>query len=396
MIEWALPAILLSAALFPKGKMKDEKKIQILFENRKVCVKRGESLQYPKLKRKIPNDNYTTYIYTLPLGMPSEAFDLLLPALKDGLNKEVEFEFEGVLKMHVYETELPKKWTYDEKLFRPGTWEVPIGKNHKGILYHDFDKYPHLLMGGTTRFGKTVALKGIFNTLLFNNPDDIEFYILDLKAGLEFFKYSALPQVKKVACDVFEAAEVLEGIVKDLKKEEVVFRNNGWTNVVDTPIKKRKVIIVDEGAELSPKIVTGDAVAYAKFCQSALSEISRIGGGIGLRLIYCTQYPTKEAVPMQVKMNIVTRMSFIVPEMIGSKVLLDETGAENLPAIPGRAIYKVEKMRTVQVPYIDDKMMFKMMEDREDELIHPTKNRKSVNDNRPPGNGKNSPSPRNP
>jgi S-DNA-T family DNA segregation ATPase FtsK/SpoIIIE len=172
-MEWlALPTILAGAAFIPKRKMKDEKKIQLIFENRKVAVKRGESLQYPKLKRKKAHDTYTTYLYSLPLGIPSESIELLLPAIKDGLNKEIEYEFEnGMLKIYVYETELPKKWDYDKGLIRPKTWEVPVGKNHKGILYHDFDKYPHLLMGGVTRFGKTVCLKEMFHTLLMNQPD---------------------------------------------------------------------------------------------------------------------------------------------------------------------------------------------------------------------------------
>jgi DNA segregation ATPase FtsK/SpoIIIE, S-DNA-T family len=386
MLEWlAIPAVIGVAAFIPKKGMSDEKKIERIFENTNTCIKRGDSLQYPKLKRKIIKDTYTTYLYSLPLGLSESDIEGILPALQDGLNKEVEMELDGILKLSVYSTKL-SNWKYGKWLIRPNTWEAPIGMNHHGELYHDFDKYPHMLMGGTTRFGKTVALKGIFHSLLMNNPDDVEFYILDLKAGLEFYKYSGLPQVKRVACDVYEAAEVLNEIVEELKKDELMFRQNNWTNIVDTPIRKRKFIIVDEGAELSPKIIADKTKKkYAEFCQSALSEISRIGGGIGLRLLYCTQYPTKEAVNMAVKMNIVTRVSFIVPEAIGSKVLLDEYGAEKLPAIPGRAIYKVEKKRIIQVPYIDDKMMFQMMEERKDELT----NRKPVNDHRHPGHGEN-------
>ena len=62
---------------------------------------------------------------------------------------------------------------------------------------------------------------------------------------------------------------------------------------------------------------------------------------------------------MQVKMNIVARLSFIAAARIASQVILDEPGAEELPSIPGRAIYKIEKQRQVQVPYIDDQYMFK-------------------------------------
>lgn len=391
MIEWlALPLAIAGVAFIPKGKMSDKKKIEQIIINCKVGIEKGESMKYPKLIRKETNETYTTYQYSLPLGITSETFESLLPALKDGINKEVDFEFDGVLKIHVYENKLPNKWNYNEELLRPGTWEVPIGQNHQGVLYHDFEKYCHLLNGGVTRFGKTVFMKGVLNTLILNNPTEVEFYILDLKAGLEFYKYKALPQVKDVACDVYESAEVLAFLTEQLKQREVMFREKGYSNIVDTPIKKRTFIIVDEGAELSPSIVkTKEAKKFAEFCQAALSEIARIGGGLGYRLIYATQYPTKEAVPMQVKMNIVARLSFICASHVASRVLLDETGAEDLPSIPGRAIYLIEKKRTVQVPYIDDKMMFKMMEEREDEILNSGKDRKPVNNNRPTGHGEN-------
>ncbi|UII58135.1 cell division protein FtsK (plasmid) [Cytobacillus spongiae] len=376
-----IPAVLIGAALIPKKK-NDKRTIQQVLVNRKVCFKKGDTFIYPKLKSTHDKLTYTTFIYTLPKGMPSEVFDTILPALKEALNREVEYEYEGALKLRVFKGKLPKKWDYDKSLIQPGTWEVPIGKNHQGVLYHNFDHYPHMLVGGVTRFGKTVFMKGTFHTLMMNMGDDVEFYILDLKAGLEFYKYKAFPQVKEVACDVFEAAETLINVTDELKRRELMFRDNGYTNILDTPIKKRTFIIVDEGAELSPNIVKDkNAKKYAEFCQAALSEIARIGGAVGMRLIYATQYPTKEAVPMQVKMNIVTRMSFICASRIASQVLLDDVGAEDLPSIPGRAIYMVEKKRIVQVPYIDDKMIYKMMEGE-----HETgKARKSVNDHRPIG-----------
>lgn len=65
---------------------------------------------------------------------------------------------------------------------------------------------------------------------------------------------------------------------------------------------------------------------------------------------------------MQVKMNIVARLSFIAAAQIASRVILDDIGAEDLPSIPGRAIYKVEKNRTIQVPYISDGFIFKNFE----------------------------------
>jgi S-DNA-T family DNA segregation ATPase FtsK/SpoIIIE len=382
MIEWlAIPAIAVGAALIPKKQVSDVKKIQTIFENRKVGIKKDDSYLYPKLYKKHDNEQYSTYLYTLPLGIPSEAFETIKSAIMDGLNKDIEIEYDGLLKIKVYKQKLPKKWSYTDDLLNEGKWEIPIGRNHEGILYHDFDKYPHMLVGGVTRFGKTVLIKEIFYSLLMNQIENVEFYILDLKGGMEFGHYIGIPQVKEVSSDIFESTELLSTIIEDLKGRQKFMRSKQYTNIVDTSIQKRTFIIVDEGAELSPNIVEGDSRKYAKFCQAALSEIARIGGALGYRLIFCTQYPTKEAVPMQVKMNIVARLSFIAAAQIASRVILDDIGAEDLPSIPGRAIYKIEKNRTIQVPYIDDKYMFSKLEGKQDAIINAVKDRKSTNNN---------------
>lgn len=360
MIEWLIPpALLLGAALIPKRKMPDEKKIEEVFKSRNIGIKKSDETKYPKLIEKNDNKFYTTYLYSLPLGLPSDYVDTVIPAIKEALNKEIETDFDGGLyKIRVYKNELPEKWSYTEDLLRPGTWEIPIGRNHQGVIYHNFDRYAHFLIGGVPGFGKTILTKVMFYSLIRNQPEDVKIYILDLKGGLEFFKFRGFPQVKKVASDLEEAAETLLEIVQEMKKSEEVFRREGYTNIVETDIKERTFVFVDEGAELSPDIVYGDAKQYARFCQAALSEIARIGRAVGYRLIYSTQYPSAKSVDMSIKMNIVSRVSFVAASQVSSRVILDESGAEELPSIPGRAIYKVEKMRMIQVPYIDDNYIF--------------------------------------
>jgi DNA segregation ATPase FtsK/SpoIIIE, S-DNA-T family len=382
MIEWlAIPCIAVAAALVPTSR-NEKKVIDDIFKATDTCVGEGDKKRYPRFKSKHVKQGYTTYVYTLPLGLSKEDIEGILPALRDGLNREVEIEYKGVLKMDVYHDKLPESWKYTSDLARPDTWEVPIGKNHKGILYHDFDKYPHFIIGGVTRFGKTVLIKEMFTTLLLNQWDHVEIYILDLKGGLEFYKYKAFEQVKEVACDVEESVQVLDVLLEELSAREKLFKQRGISNIVDTDIKKRTFIFIDEGADLSPKIVPKSDKGYAEYCQSALSRIIAKGGGLGFRVLYCTQYPSTKSVDMSVKANIVTRMSFIASSQYGSKVILDEGGADKLPSLPGRALYKVEKTREVQVPYISDKQIFKLLGDE-----HETRTaRRIINDDRQIGN----------
>jgi S-DNA-T family DNA segregation ATPase FtsK/SpoIIIE len=114
---------------------------------------------------------------------------------------------------------------------------------------------------------------------------------------------------------------------------------------------------VDEGADLGPKLVPKEQKQFANICQNYLSEIARKGGGLGYRLIYATQYPTVEAVPNQIKINMAARLSFYIGEPIGSRVILDSNDAAEIEPIPGRAIYKLAKKTEIQSPWISDKMI---------------------------------------
>ena len=392
MLEFlALPVIAVAAALIPKRKLKDKEKIKRILENANVGINKGENTLYPQLIREYHDTTYSTYIYSLPFGLHSDAFIKQLPAISEGINKEVEFDFDnGVFKLFVYNQSLPEKWDYDESLLKENSWEFPVGKNHKGIIFHDFEKYQHLLVGGVTRYGKTVLLKDILTSILLSNPKHAEFYIIDLKGGLEFYKYKALPQVKEIACDVFEAADLLGRLVVQLQTDEDYFRKNMYTNIVDTPIKKRRFIIIDESAQLSPLMYADKELKkVANAAQNFLGELARLSGGLGYRIILATQYPVSLAVPPIVKANIVARIAFICANNTASRVILDEVGAEDLPAIPGRCIYLIEKQRILQVPYLDDKKMMKLLEERVNEWMG--ENRTIINDNRPTRSSNNTP-----
>src|SRR5690625_6819861 len=90
-----------------------------------------------------------------------------------------------------------------------------------------------------------------------------------------------------------------------------LFKSKGYTNVLNTNIKKRKFIITDEGAELAPAThQSKEQKDMFKFCQHTLSEIARVAGALGYRNIFCTQYPTSDTLPRQIKQNSDAKISF--------------------------------------------------------------------------------------
>ena len=249
------------------------------------------------------------------------------------------------------------RYDYDFSRNYSGGWTVPIGKTLNGIAMHDFDKIPHMTIAGMTRQGKTVLLKLIMTHLTSYHPDDVEFYIIDLKGGLEFDQYKNLKQVKRVASDVNEAYDLLTDVSEQIKTDMSHFKSKGYTNVLNTNIKKRKFIITDEGAELTPAThQSKEQKDKFKYCQHTLSEIARVAGALGYRNIFCTQYPTADTLPRQIKQNSDAKISFRLPTEIASRVAIDEQGAETLEN-PGRAIYRTHERHVIQVPYISDEDM---------------------------------------
>lgn len=311
---------------------KEVGKIRQVFKN--INYKVGDRV--PSLVRSDKgNKAYVDYIFNVPYGLVDDS--RLQPILEKTLVKPVKVMFKGKLIVRVYNNSLPTLVKYDWS--ESDDWTVPIGESLDGMIYHNFDKIPHMSLSGTTRYGKTVLLKLIFAHLITNNPD-VEFHIIDLKR-LEFSRYKNLEQVKYIARTHVEAKNCLEDISIDIDSTMDYFDRNGINNIADTSIPWRKFIIVDEGGQLD------------KSLHKHLEKIAMVGGGIGYRLIFATQYGTGDVFPRQVKQNSDAKIAFRLPTGVASRVALDEEGAEKLDKV-GRAIYRTADKSLVQVPYIED------------------------------------------
>ena len=65
-------------------------------------------------------------------------------------------------------------------------WLVPIGQSLEQLIYHDFDKTPHMTLGGLTRMGKDCIPKECMTSLITAQAEYTHLFIIDLKGGLEF------------------------------------------------------------------------------------------------------------------------------------------------------------------------------------------------------------------
>ncbi|MEW4233958.1 FtsK/SpoIIIE domain-containing protein [Bacillus thuringiensis] len=343
-----------------KNKEDDRKKIQVFFEVSGIAIRSNEKLQYPVFIEQKDDDRSTTYVYRLPVGMPSKIIQKVEDVVSEGLSKPVRIQYDNYkLNIRVFYKDVPDKWDWEVDLIKKGKWQVPMGQSLERLIYHDFDKTPHMALGGLTRMGKTVFLKNVFTSLTLSQPEHIHLCIIDLKGGLEFGPYKNLKQVDSVAEKPIEAFMVLSDILRKMEEKMQYMKARHYTNVVETNMKERYFIIVDEGAELCPdKSMKKEQQKLLGACQQMLSHIARIGGALGFRLIFCTQYPTGDTLPRQVKQNSDAKLGFRLPTQTASSVVIDEPGLESIKSIPGRAIFKTDRLTEIQVPYISNEIMW--------------------------------------
>jgi DNA segregation ATPase FtsK/SpoIIIE, S-DNA-T family len=385
-------AIALKAYHSKSGVGNDSKKISKIFTLSGLNVKDGnQTLTTQQLKKK----NYDwgiEYRYRIPLGRSFEDYLAKKGAIQAGINskstkiqlknikeylkdlkfdkniisnlkeiqikqltnnKEIEMLFDGLLKIRVYNEPILPKIQWKEEFLKANSWSVLIGLNREDKIYHDFDKRKSIIIAGVPGSGKSVVIKLIITSLILQNPNHVSFSLIDLKEGAAFTKYKNLKQVIHFGKNEDDAIEILKDVQEKMNFDYKKIVDAGFEDVTEANRKQRHFLIIDEAADLAdnPKAM------------ELITDIVRKGRGSGYYVIYSTQYPSMQAVSSQIKRNIPSRLSYVLDSSTASVTVLDTKGAEDLPDIPGRGIYKDTKTKIIQTPYMSNSLI--------DDLIKP-------------------------
>lgn len=245
---------------------------------------------------------------------------------------------------------------------------LALGKDIAGApMVIDLAKTPHLLVAGTTGSGKSVGINAMILSMLYRNtPEELRLVLIDPKM-LEFSLYNGIPHLlTPVVTDMNKASAALKWLTAEMDRRYAVMSHLGvrqfssYNERVADAIRRGEpirdpmaakddplapalqpwpyiVCVVDELADLM--------LTNRKEVEGEITRLTQKARAAGIHLILATQRPSVDVVTSLIKANVPTRISFQVASSTDSRVILGESGAEQLlgngdmllhrPGVPG-------------------------------------------------------------
>ncbi len=218
----------------------------------------------------------------------------------------------------------------------------------------DLSRMPHLLVGGATGSGKSVAVNTMILSLLYKcDPTQLRLVLIDPKT-VEFSLYEGIPHLLcPVVTDMNKAANALSWLVREMdhryelmsklgvrsfdaynakvKAAQVAgtpildpFDVNPETSEPYKPLKPFPYIVcfIDELADLM--------LVKRKEVEIHIMRLAQKARAAGMHVVVATQRPSVDIVTPLIKANIVARICFQVANRFDSQTVLDEGGAQEL------------------------------------------------------------------
>lgn len=173
----------------------------------------------------------------------------------------------------------------------------------------------HVLIGGTTRAGKSVLLNTVItDSIALGNS---MFYFIDLKQ-LELVCYKDMPSCMGYANTPTEAYKLVKQFENEMNRRMEDTKRKGLrkSDCVDS------YLVIDEYVDVK--------ISCSKDVMKSLYRIASMGGALKMHLIICTQRPTREIIDGTIKANLTGVIAVRTKNAQESRNLLGISGAELL------------------------------------------------------------------
>ncbi len=225
----------------------------------------------------------------------------------------------------------------------------------------------HTLVAGKTGSGKSTLLHAmITNLAMWYSPDEIEFYLIDFKKGVEFKTYAdyQLPHARAIAVESDRefGLSVLQRIDAELSRRGELFRKAGVQDLAsyretdNAQVLPRVMLIIDEFQEF----FTEDD-KLAQDAQLLLDRLVRQGRAFGIHVFLGSQTIGGSGSLARTTIGqMAIRVALQCSEADSQLILGDNNSAARLLSRPGEAIYNdaggaVENNSPFQVAWLPDR-----------------------------------------
>jgi energy-coupling factor transporter ATP-binding protein EcfA2 len=224
----------------------------------------------------------------------------------------------------------------------------------------------HCLIAGKTGSGKSTLMHAMITSLALQySPNEIQFYLIDFKKGVEFKLYDhyKLPHARVIAIESERefGLSVMEQLDRELKRRGDLFRELSVQNVAGfrqtghpDPMP-RILLLIDEFQEI---FVEDDKIAQD--ASLILDRLVRQGRAFGMHVLLGSQtLGGSYSLPRATMGQMAVRIALQCNEADSSLILSEDNTAARLLTRPGEAIYNdangmVEGNNPFQVVFLND------------------------------------------
>ena len=238
---------------------------------------------------------------------------------------------------------------------------VPIGVDLSGKLHFaDLSNAvnAHILVAGTSGSGKSEWLRmALAGLLLANTPDTLRLVLIDPKRNA-FGDLRSSPFLFRADSVVYppdhSATATLEMLIEEMESRYRDFEKHQADDleryIAKTGESKPRIVCVcDEYADLVSANRT-----VRKEIETAISRLGAKARAAGIHLIIATQRPSRDIVAGTLKANMSCKVALKTQSAIESRIILEESGAENLLGHGDLLFADIGRPIRLQAPYLTE------------------------------------------
>ena len=259
---------------------------------------------------------------------------------------------------------LPKTFYFKDAIRHiKAPYQVVIGMSAHGRILSDLSEWPHGLIAGSTGSGKSVQMKSIIAQFIYSTKNSNARVILcDLKGGVEFSSFKGIKKVQTYST-IHHISHVLQKVVQDMEDRFKLMKKEGVQKIIPKKHKRDFIFIAIDESSLLYRKAPKDHPDYKSIesARIATQKILKLGRAARISVLFGLQRPSKESIDTEIQENIDARMCLKINTIEGSIRMLGHKKGVELPAIPGRGIWKLGNSEEVfQAPFISNEDINKL------------------------------------